>query len=263
VLLLVVLLAYPYAEGEKPAAPAVTLADLAAGRAKIVDLTHALNEKNPYWPGDKYEPFRLRTIATLEKDGVLSKAFSMPEHCGTHLDAPNHFEKDQPSVDKIELKDLFAPGVVIDVSAEATRDADFLLEPAHVEAWEARHGRVPEGAVVFLYTGWSRFWTNYMRYKNEDPLGKLHFPGYSKAAAELLVRDRKARGLGIDTLSIDRGLSRDFAAHHVVNGAGRYALENVANLDRLPATGFHVVVAPLKIETGSGGPARILAILPP
>jgi kynurenine formamidase len=117
--------------------------------------------------------------------------------------------------------------------------------------------------VVFLFTGWSRFWTNYTRYKNQDPMGRLHFPGYSEAAAKLLVRDRKVRGLGIDTLSIDRGLSRDFAAHHVVNGAGRYALENVANLDRLPPQGFHVVVAPLKIETGSGGPARILAILPP
>lgn len=258
--------AYPDAEADKPAAAAaavpVTLDDVAAGQAKIIDLTHALNEKNPYWPGDKYEPFRLRTIATIEQDGVLSKAFSMPEHCGTHLDAPNHFEKGQPSVDRIALKDLVGPGVVIDVSAEATRDADFMLEAEHVRAWEAKHGRVPEGAIVLLCTGWSRFWTNYPRYKNQDPMGKLHFPGYSKAAARLLVAERKARGLGIDTLSIDRGLSRDFAVHHVVNAAGRYGLENVANLDRLPPRGFHVIVAPLKIETGSGGPARILAVLP-
>ncbi len=112
--LLIGLCAYPQAEADRPAAPAVTLDDLAAGRAKIIDLTHALNDKNPYWPGDKYEPFRLRTIATIEKDGVLSKAFSMPEHCGTHIDAPNHFEKGQPSVDEIALKDLVAPGVVIE-----------------------------------------------------------------------------------------------------------------------------------------------------
>ncbi len=124
-----------------------------------------------------------------------------------------------------------------------------------MRAWEGKHGRVPEGAVVLLYTGWSRFWTNYARYKNQDPMGKLHFPGYSEAAAKVLVGERKARGLGIDTLSIDPGLSRDFAVHHVVNGAGRYGLENVANLDRLPPRGFHVIVAPLKIETGSGGPA--------
>ena len=94
-------------------------------------------------------------------------------------------------------------------------------------------------------------------------MGRLHFPGFSKAAAKMLIDERKVRGLGIDTLSMDYGLSRDFAVHHVVNGAGRYGLENVANLDRLPPRGFHVIIAPLKIETGSGGPTRVLAVLAP
>ena len=115
--------------------------------------------------------------------------------------------------------------------------------------------------MVFLRTGWGRFWTNYPRYKNQDAMGKMHFPGYSPDAARLLVRERNAKGIGIDTLSIDNGLSKDFQVHHIVNGAGRYGLENVANLDQLPPKGFFVMVAPIKITSGSGGPTRIFAVL--
>lgn len=230
--------------------------------ATIIDLTYALNENNAYWPGENYRPFRLVTIATLEKDGVLSKAISMPEHLGTHIDAPNHFEKNQPSVDRIPLHQLFVPGVVIDVTARVELDADYQLQLSAIEEWEREHGRIPKGAVVLLKTGWSRFWTNYTRYKNQDVRGRLHFPGYSAESARFLVDERKVTGIGIDTLSIDHGLSRDFAVHHVVNAAGKYGLENVANLDKLPPRGFSLVVAPMKIETGSGGPTRIFAIVP-
>jgi kynurenine formamidase len=243
-----------------PAPP--TLTDLAGGKLRIIDLGYALNDKSPYWPGDNYEPFKLKTIATLEKNGVLSKSFSCPEHLGTHLDAPNHFEKNQPSVDQIAPADLFAPGVVIDVSAQAGADADYELSAADIGAWERDHGRIPDGAIVFLHTGWGRHWNNYPRYKNQDATGKMHFPGFSAEAARLIIGERKARGIGIDTLSMDRGLSKDFAVHHVVNSAGRYGLENVARLDELPPRNFTVVVAPIKIETGSGGPTRIFAILP-
>lgn len=236
--------------------------ELFAGKLNVVDLTYPINEKNAYWPAANYEPFRLRTIATLEKDGVLSKAFSMPEHLGTHLDAPSHFERGQKSVDQIDPRDLFAPGVMIDASSEAALDDDFLLAPAHLEAWEKVHGRIPAGAVVLLRTGWGRHWGNVTRYQNKDVQGRLHFPGYSAEAAKFLVEKRKVRGVGIDTLSIDRGLSKDFAVHHMVNAAGRYGLENVAHMDKLPPRGFSLVVAPIKIETGSGGPARVLAILP-
>ena len=239
----------------------VSLADVAAGRAKIVDLTWALNEKNAYWPGGNYKPFELKTIATLEKDGVLSKAFSMPEHLGTHIDAPNHFEKNQPDVASIRPEDLIGPGVVIDIESQVEQDPDTTLSMQTLKEWESEHGRIPDGAIVLLKTGWGRFWNNYSRYKNQDVTGRLHFPGYSKEAAQFLVEKRKARGLGIDTLSIDPGISKDFAVHHVVNGASRYGLENVASLERLPPRGFHVIVAPLKIDHGSGGPARILAIL--
>ncbi len=241
----------------QPAAP-VSLFD----GQKIVDLTYAFNHETPYWPGEQYTPFELKTIATLEKDGVLSKAISLPEHLGTHLDAPNHFEVNPVSLEKIRPEDLIGPGIVIDIALKAEQDADALLTLADIRDWEAEHGPVPEQAIVFLHTGWGRFWTNYPRYKNQDAGGKLHFPSFSPDAANYLIVERKAKGIGIDTLSIDPGISRDFAVHHLVNQAGRYGLENVAHLDQLPATGFHVVVAPMKIENGSGGPTRIFAFVP-
>lgn len=240
----------------------LSLEDVVAGRATLVDLTYSLNDHSPYWPGANYQPFKLVTIATLENDGVLSKAVSFPEHLGTHLDAPNHFEADRPSVDQIGPEQLFAPGVVIDISMQAEANADYALTLEDVTAWEAEHGAVPDGAVVLIHTGWGRFWTNYDRYKNQDARGGLHFPGCTKAAAEFLVTERSVRGLGIDTLSIDPGTSKTFDVHHVLNAAGRYALENVAHLDELPAKGFYLVVAPIKIEDGSGGPARVFAIGP-
>lgn len=239
----------------------LTLDDVVNGRAKLLDLTYALNDHSPYWPGANYQPFKLVTIATLEKDGVLSKAVSFPEHLGTHLDAPNHFEANRPSVDQLTPEQLFAPGVRIDIAMQAETNADYVLTREDVAAWEAGHGAIPDGAVVLIHTGWGRFWTNYDRYKNQDARGVMHFPGCSKAAAEFLVTERKVRGLGIDTLSIDPGVSKTFDVHHVLNAAGRYALENVAHLDELPAKGFYLVVAPIKIEDGSGGPARVFAIV--
>lgn len=240
----------------------VTLEQLSNGQARFVDLGHSLNAQNAYWPGDDYVPFQLKTIATIEKDGVLSKLMTLPEHLGTHLDAPNHFVEGQPSVDRLTPEQLNGPGVVIDVEPAVEADPDFLLSAEYIRTWESEHGAIPDGAIVFLHTGWGKYWSNYTRYKNADVRGKLHFPGFSKEAAEYLVEKRKVRGIGIDTLSIDRGISTEFEVHKVVNGAGRYGLENVAELDRLPARGFHVIVAPMKIENGSGGPARITAILP-
>ena len=240
----------------------VSFDDVATGRADIVDLTWPLNEKNGYWPGEGYKPFELRTIATLEKDGVLSKAFSMPEHLGTHIDAPNHFEPNQPSVAEIDPKLLIGPGVVIDISPRAEQDADTMLTPDDIAAWEKEHGAIPAGAIVLLQTGWGRHWKSYVRYMNQDATGGLHFPGFSGESAKWLLKNRRIRGIGIDTLSIDRGQSKKFEVHHIVNGAGRYGLENVASLEKLPPRGFHLIVAPVRIEDGSGGPCRILAIVP-
>ncbi len=240
---------------------APTLDELVDGKLRLVDLTHSLNESSAHWPGENYEPFRLRTLATLEKNGVLSKAFSMPEHLGTHLDAPNHFARNQISAEQIRPEDLVARGVMIDISGRVSSNSDYRISLADVKAWEKEQGPISARTVVLLRTGWDRFWDQPDRYRNQDVRGKMHFPGFSSDAASYLLQERDVLGLGIDTLSLDYGLSTDFPVHHLVNERGRYGLENLANLKNLPARGFYLVIAPIKIEAGTGGPTRIFAIL--
>jgi kynurenine formamidase len=186
----------------------------------------------------------------------------LPEHIGTHIDAPNHFEPDRPAVADIKPIDLIGPGIVIDVTPQAEADPDYGLTVADIEEWEQTHGRIPDRAIVLLRTGWGRFWSQPQRFQGRDARGNLHFPSYTGEAARFLLHERNVRGLGVDTLSIDRGLSKDFEVHHLTNAATRYGLENVAHLDQLPPRGFTLIVAPMKIETGTGGPTRIFAILP-
>lgn len=249
------------AQAAEPQRPA-TLEDLCQGRLNIVDLTWPLSPENLYWPGPKYQPFSTQTLATLEKDGVLSKAYCTPEHLGTHLDAPNHFEARGASVDELNPTDLFSPGVLIDVTVPAAADADYRLRLEDVLQWEHAHGQIPRGAVVLLYTGWGRHWDHKDRYEGADVMGRLHFPGFSGAAVRFLLAERGIRGVGVDTLSVDYGLSRDFEVHHLLGQAGRYGLENLAHLDKLPPRGFFLAVAPIKLAGGSGGQARVFAILP-
>ena len=156
---------------------------------------------------------------------------------------------------------LFAPAVVIDVRDEASKDPDYRLRVMRVEKWEALHGRIPAGAVVLLRTGWASRWPDQARYRNTDAAGVMHFPGFSVEAARLLV-ERGAVGLGIDTLSIDYGPSKDFEVHRVTLPAGLYQLENLANMDQLPDAGAFLISAPIKLEGGSGGPVRVFALLP-
>ena len=149
----------------------------------------------------------------------------------------------------------------MDVRADAARDADYRLTSARVEEWEAAHGRIPARAIVLLRTGWASRWPDQERYRNMDAHSVMHFPGFSVDAAKLLIA-RGAVGLGIDTLSVDYGPSKNFEVHRVDLPAGLYNLENLANLDQLPASGAYLIVAPIKIEGGSGGPVRVFAILP-
>jgi len=185
----------------------------------------------------------------------------MLEHYGTHLDAPAHFPPGKTTVDQIPVKQLFGPAVVIDVRAESGKNSDYQLAGARIEDWEKRHGRIPEGAIVLLRTGWASRWPDVRKYRNQDAQGKMHFPGFSPEAAKLLI-ERKVSGLGCDTLSIDHGASSDYAVHHLALGAGLYQLENLADLSELPETGAFLIVAPIKLEGGSGGPARTFALLP-
>lgn len=237
--------------------------DVTNGNCTIIDLTYSLNKSNAYWPGPSYSPFTYKTVATLKENGVFSGSYSTPEHLGTHIDAPNHFEDNQPSVDKLNLKTLIGHAIVIDISGNVENNADYELTVEDISHWEEAHGRIQDRSIILLNTGWWRRWDDYDKYKNADDANKFHFPGYSAEAAGFLVEKRNINGIGIDTLSADYGISTDFAVHHIINGAGKYILENVANLDRLPPTGATLIVAPIKIEGGSGGQTRIWAILPP
>ena len=145
------------------------------------------------------------------------------------------------------------------------RDRDYRLRVDDLVAWESAHGRIPDGAIVLVRTGWGRFWPDKAHYLGSDKPGDtahLHFPGISRGAAEWLARQRKVDGVGIDTASLDHGPSRDFIAHQVLNGAGIYGLENVANLGELPELGATLIALPMKIQGGSGAPTRVIAILP-
>jgi kynurenine formamidase len=236
------------------------LESIPSGKTRVLDLSYAINDKLVSWPGDE-KFFEAKVNATIEKNGYFTRSFWMLEHYGTHLDAPAHFPPGKTTVDQIPVKQLFGPALVIDVRAESGKDADYQLAVARIEDWEKRHGQIPEGAIVLLRTGWASRWPDVQKYRNQDANGKMHFPGFSVEAAKLLI-ERKVSGLGCDTLSIDPGTSSDFAVHHVALGAGLYHLENLANMSELPEAGAFLIVAPIKLEGGSGGPARVFALLP-
>jgi kynurenine formamidase len=238
----------------------VKLEGVPTGKTRVIDLSYAISDKLVPWPGDgKF--FEATVNATIEKDGYFTRSFWMLEHYGTHMDAPAHFPPGKTTVDQIPVQQLFGPAVVIDARAESGKDADYLLPVARVEDWEKHHGRIPDGAIVLLRTGWASRWPDVKRYRNQDAAGTMHFPGFSVEAAKLLI-ERKVSGLGCDTLSIDNGASKDFAVHHLTLGAGLYHLENLADLSELPEAGAFLIVAPIKLEGGSGGPVRVFALLP-
>ena len=231
-----------------------------SGKTRVLDLSYAISDKLVPWPGDE-KFFEAKVNASVEKNGYFTRSFWMLEHYGTHLDAPAHFPPGKTTVDQIPSKQLFGPAVVIDVRAEGRKDADYQLAAARVEDWERRHGRIPEGGIVLLRTGWASRWPDAQKYRNQDAQGKMHFPGFSPEAVKLLM-ERKVSGLGCDTLSIDHGASSDYAVHHLALGAGLYQLENLADMSELPETGAFLIVAPIKLEGGSGGAVRVFALLP-
>jgi len=258
---LAALLAPLLASGQA-AKPSLDLAN-----ARVVDLTYAFDDKTLYWPTAP-STFKLNVLHRGKTDGgffYTANSFCTPEHGGTHLDAPIHFAEGRLSMDKLPLSQLIAPAVVIDVAAKAASDPDYRLTAADVSAWEQRNGKIAAGTIVLLRTGWGKRWPNAKRYLGDDKPGdasNLHFPSYGKDAAELLVKERKVGAIGVDTASIDHGPSKDFVVHQVANGANVPGLENVANLEQLPERGFWIVALPMKIAGGSGGPVRIVALLP-
>jgi kynurenine formamidase len=232
---------------------------------KAIDLTYDYDEKTIYWP--TAQPFRFEHESWGVSPGgwwYSAGRYSASEHGGTHIDSPIHFAKGQVTTEAIPLSRLIAPAVVIDVAGQCAGHADYLVTAADLQAWEKVHGPIPRGAIALIRTGWGKYWPDKKRYLGTDKQGDvagLHFPGIAKSAAELLVK-RAVVGLGIDTASMDFGQSKDFATHQVLNGAGIYGLENVANLERVPVTGATLIALPMKIKGGSGGPVRMIALLP-
>jgi kynurenine formamidase len=235
------------------------LSGISSGKTRVLDLSYAINDKLVPWPGDK-RWFEAQVNATAEKNGYFTRSFWMLEHYGTHLDAPIHFPPGKTTVDQIPAKQFFGPAVVLDVRGEAEKNADYQPPASRVEEWENRHGRISEGSIVLLRTGWSSRWPDAQKYRNQDAQGKMHFPGFSAEAAKLLI-SRKVSGIGCDTLSADYGASEDFAVHHLVLGAGLYQLENLSDLSEVPESGAFLVVAPIKLEGGSGGAVRVFALV--
>jgi kynurenine formamidase len=229
--------------------------------AGVVDLTHAVSEKDPNWEGAAQSPYKAKPLATFEKEGYFTRAISLPEHFATHIDAPAHFTRGVWTVDQIPPQRLIAPLVVIDVRGKAASNPDYEVSLEDLSVWEHDNGQIPPGAVVMARTGWASRWDSMMDYRNADATGTMHFPGFAFDTAKFLVQSRKVVGLGIDTLSVDYGASKDFPVHHFTSRNDVYHLENVANLGQVPDAGAIVVVAPMKLEGGSGGPVRILALL--
>lgn len=235
----------------------------------IVDLTHVLTPQFPVWPGSR--PFEMRPVATITSDnsstgslGPIGSAFylnelHLEEHTGTHVDAPAHAAKDGITVERIPIADLVAPIAVVDITSRAAQDNDTLLTRQDLLDWEDRHGRIPARAVVTMNSGWDTRVAIPGAFTNQDPLGIQHTPGFSPEAVDFLVHERDIVAIGSDTLSIDAGRSTTYGAHLNALGAGKYGIEVLANLSRIPASGATVVVGAPTHAGGSGGPARVLA----
>ena len=234
---------------------------------QIVDLSHSYGADTVYWPTSPSK-FKLEALASGQTPGgyfYSANALCTPEHGGTHLDAPFHFFEKGLTTDKVPLQQLIAPAVVVDISKQSAADRDYRLTREDVVAFEKANGRIERGTIVLLRTGWSARWPDRKKYFGDDTPGSaanLHFPSYGAEAAKLLVEDRRVGVLGVDTASIDYGPSKDFAVHRLAAAANVPGLENLAGLEALPETGAWVFALPMKIAGGSGGPARVIALLP-
>lgn len=224
---------------------------------RVVDLTHTLHPEIPVWPG--YPLFELRNLAR-HAQGYYANAFSCAEHTGTHLDAPIHFAEGRRAMHEVPATQLVGEACVVDVREKVSRNPDYLVSARDIREYENRYGQIPQGSFVIARTGWEERWNDPKRYVNVDDQGVMHFPGFGADAAKLLL-ERNIAGVGIDTLSIDHGPSKDFIAHKILLGAGKVAIENLANLKELPPRGATLIVGALKIRDGSGAPARILALV--
>src|SRR5262245_2358426 len=243
------------------AATAVAAPAEAAPRAftSVVDLTHTMSPDFPTFFG--VPGIEMDKKFDIKKDGFNLYWWRIIEHAGTHMDAPIHFSEAGSTVEKIEGENLVVPLAVVDVTAKAAENPDYLLSRDDLVAWEERNGRLPERCCVAMHSGWARYAGSATRFTGKDDAGTFHFPGVAPEAAEWLMKERSVLGLAVDTLSLDHGPSKDFKVHYAWLPSGRWGLENVANLDRVPASGATLVVGIPKVKDATGGPARLLALV--
>lgn len=240
-----------------PAPPGAPGAKRTIAADHVLDLTHTLSPTFPIWPGNN--PIKLTNQGTFAKDGYYANRWDIGEHHGTHLDSPSHFSAGV-TAEKIDPASFVAPAAVIDIRDRVKKDADAAVTIDDLKSWEKAHGRLPKGCAVCLNSGWDAKAGDAKAFLGTDAANALHFPGFSKPAAEFLLAERDVVGLLVDTLSIDTGAATDFAVHKVWLGAGKWAVECVANLGKVPPSGATVFVGAPKVQNASGGPTRVLAL---
>jgi kynurenine formamidase len=232
---------------------------LANGFRTVYDLTHTFSPQIPVFPA--FKPVQIRQRFTIAKDGFFANEITFDEHTGTHLDAPLHFVADRPSADRLAPDRFFAPLAVVSIEARAAKDPDAVVTVDDVLAWERRHGRLPSGAFVAMHSGWDARIGDANRFLNKDAQGTMHAPGFSDEAARFLAQERDIVGAGVDTLSLDVASAQKFVAHLALLGAGKYAVELMANLATVPPSGATLIVGGPKHQGASGGPVRVFAVV--
>ena len=234
----------------------------------VVDLSHAYDDKTVFWPtADEFALKKVSEGITPQGYYYAANVFCTAEHGGTHIDSPVHFNQKGWTVDQIPIDQLIAPAVVLDVTSASAANPDYQISHADIATWEKTNGEIPSGSILLLRTGYSANWPDAAKYlgtaeRGEAAVPKLHFPGLHPETARWLIANRSIKAIGLDTASIDYGQSTVFESHRILFERNIPALENLTNLDRLPATGARLVGLPMKIGGGTGGPLRIVAILP-
>ncbi|MEM9577375.1 MAG: cyclase family protein [Pseudomonadota bacterium] len=232
-------------------------AALAGGHGGVVDMTHMYNEAFPTWGG---EPgIGMEQVFNFADHGFNLLTLTISEHTGTHIDAPLHFSPDGQSVDEIPVANLVCPLCVVDIRERAAEDADTMVTPDDLKAWIDANGEIPDNACVAMLSGWGEK-TGSDAFRNADAEGVQHYPGFHIEATQMLL-ETGASSIAVDTLSLDHGASQDFATHYAWLPAGRYGIECLANLENVPAAGATLVVGAPKHGGGTGGPARIFAMI--
>lgn len=227
--------------------------------SKIVDLTHTIHPNMPIWPGDP--PVEFETVSQIEEDGYFLRKFSIGEHSGTHINAPNSFYAAGASIDSYPPQSLVAPAIAIDIRDKSLGNPDYILTIDDVLNWEQKHQFIEPGAIIILYTGWQEKWGDKRAFFNLDASGICHFPGFDQAAAQFLVEERSIAGVGTDTHGVDPGQDRSFATNKLMLEHRGIVLENLANLDQLPAADITLAIGILRLLGGSGSPVSVLAFV--